>query len=102
MCDDYDNGHYDPDYYDKEFRDAYPNVYGYDEYAQQFSPVRRSSSKPARRSSGKSTKKSVSRPVRKTSNSGQQSKNGEIAAYVIFAFFIYAVMIIILIWLFSE
>ena len=32
MCDDYDN--YDPDYYDKEFRVAYPDVYGYDEYAQ--------------------------------------------------------------------
>ena len=40
MSDEYDN--YDTDYYDKEFRDACPDVYGHDEYAQQFTqPVRK-------------------------------------------------------------
>ena len=49
MSDEYDNNNYDPDYYDKEFRDAYPDVYGNDEYAQQFKPVKRSAYKPVRR-----------------------------------------------------
>ena len=81
MSDEYDN--YDPYYYDKEFRDAFPDVYGNDEYAQQFKPVRRSAYKP----------------VRKSTNDSKRSKNEESTYYLIYVFFIFAVIIILLIWL---
>lgn len=55
MSDDCDN--YDPDYYDKEFRDANPGVYGYDEYAQQFYPPTRQTVRRTA-SSGRKVRKS--------------------------------------------
>lgn len=56
MCDEYDNDNYAPDYYDKEIRDAYPDVYGYDEYAQQFTPPVRKTVKRRNVVAGKSNK----------------------------------------------
>lgn len=81
MSDEYDNNNYDPDYYDKEFRDAYPDVYCNDEYAQQFKPVKRSAYKP----------------VRRRANEVKRPKNEELTEFLIYLFFIFTVMVLLLI-----
>ncbi len=54
MCDGgYDGGYSDPDYYDLEFRQQNPNVYGNDEYMQDYNGSGRS----GRRDSGRTARR---------------------------------------------
>lgn len=95
MCDDCDN--YDPDYYDKEFRDAYPEVYGYDEYAQQFYPPTR---KTVRRTASSGSKVRRSNRIRIHDPKDKEKEKSErvqnLILYVLLALLVVASYFVIL------
>lgn len=95
MCDDCDN--YDPDYYDKEFRDAYPEVYGYDEYAQQFCPPTR---KTVRRTASSGSKVRRSNRIRihdlKDKEKDKTERIQNLILYVLLSLLIVAAYFVIL------